>query len=791
MKTLKMVMIATILLFVPAYAFSADLGYMRISLIEGDVQIKTPDAGEWGLASINGPLAEGDQVWTPQGSRAELQLNNGTYIRLDQDSALQILSMDKDSSQFYLSQGHAYIYYNAPMGSVIQIDTPDASARAFNRAIFSIDISDRYTDAAVYKGYIKTENNTGSTRINAGQMLSLGQNTNGEVAPLGPADEWEDWNNARNYKLVARRDGGSRYLPAELRAYSADLDDNGRWVSVPEYGNVWTPTVVTGAGWSPYKTGRWIWRGGDYVWVASESWGWAPYHYGRWAFVARFGWCWVPPISGDVYWSPGYVGWVRTPDYVAWVPLAPGERYYGRGNYGRNSVNITKVNVTQINVTTVYKNVNINNGVTVVNRHTFNTGSPTIVNVNRNIIQQKIFVKNNISVGAPEIKPARGSFFVSARPIPSAKLPPQPLRNVRVGELKQSRPFVREPDKSVLNHGAKPRTLQVTTVDKPRTPGRDRHEQRTIQPAAKGGPVVPGTPGSRVEKPQTHPPDRNKGGASLGPAVTGAKPQFQPRDNGQIGVQSAPAPRRERPQTQAPDRGKSGAPAGPAVTGAKPQFQPRDNRQIRVQSTPAPRSERPQVQAPDRGKSGAPAGPAVTGAKPQFQPRDNRQIGVQSAPAPRSERPQVQTLEKGKSGAPAGPAVTGEKPQFQPRDNRQIGVQSTPVQRSERPQVQAPDRGKSGAPAGPSVTGAKPQFQPRENRQIGVQSAPVPRGEKPQVQTPEKGKSEAPVGPAAKGGKKEVKPVLKGEPGAKDVPDAKGEKKAVEPVEGEMPKKGQ
>src|SRR4030065_500409 len=84
MKILKAVMIAAVLLLAPAYALSSNLGYMRISLIEGDVQIKTPDAGDWGFASINTPLAEGDQVWAPQGGRVELQLNSGTYIRLSE-----------------------------------------------------------------------------------------------------------------------------------------------------------------------------------------------------------------------------------------------------------------------------------------------------------------------------------------------------------------------------------------------------------------------------------------------------------------------------------------------------------------------------------------------------------------------------------------------------------------------------------------------------------------------------------------------------------------------------------
>src|SRR4030042_4143800 len=280
MKILKAVMIATVLLLVPAYALSANLGYMRISLIEGDVQIKTPDAGDWGYASINTPLAEGDQVWVPQDGKVELQLNTGTYVRLGQNSALQILSMDYDSSQFYLSQGNAYIYYAAPRGSVIQVDTPDVSTRAFDSAIFRIDMSEQYTDVAVYKGFVETETEVGETRINAGQMVSLGQNTNGELAPMGPSDDWETWNKTRNDRIFARRGASSSYLPAELSAYSYDLDNIGRGVQVPDYGYVWTPTIVVGASWSPYRDGRWMWGGGDYVWVGSESWGWGPYHYG-------------------------------------------------------------------------------------------------------------------------------------------------------------------------------------------------------------------------------------------------------------------------------------------------------------------------------------------------------------------------------------------------------------------------------------------------------------------------------------------------------------------------------
>ena len=507
MQIIKTIMISIALLLAPGYALAADLDFMRISLIEGDVQIKTPEAGDWGPASINGPVGEGDQLWIPGGGRVELQLDSGTYIRLDQDSALQVLALDRDSSQFYLSQGHAYIYYNATKGNEIQFDTPDASTRAYNTAVFKVDMSDRYTDVTVYKGYVETENSIGTTRINANEVISLGKDTNGEVSPIGPPDSWERWNKERNDRMLGRRDMSSRYLPDELRGYSADFDDNGKWVNVPDYGNVWTPTVIVFQDWAPYRHGRWIWRGGDYVWVGYERWGWAPYHYGRWAFARGYGWCWVPPARGEVYWGPGYVGWVRTGDYVAWVPLAPRETYYGRGHYGPHSVNITNINITQVNVTNVYKNVNVNNSVTVINRNSFNTASPTRANVHQDIIRKNIFVKNNFSVVGPNIKPTRASYFGSAKPVPAAKLPPQHVKEQSVRALKEARPFVRESDKSVMRRGARTEALPVIKDTTPRTPGKGRPALQQVRPEERGKPVAPAPkPEQKIERREIKPP---------------------------------------------------------------------------------------------------------------------------------------------------------------------------------------------------------------------------------------------------------------------------------------------
>lgn len=45
------------------------LGNLRLSLLEGDVQIKTVDFGDWSPASINLPLKEGDELWIPESGR--------------------------------------------------------------------------------------------------------------------------------------------------------------------------------------------------------------------------------------------------------------------------------------------------------------------------------------------------------------------------------------------------------------------------------------------------------------------------------------------------------------------------------------------------------------------------------------------------------------------------------------------------------------------------------------------------------------------------------------------------
>src|SRR5262249_21328801 len=83
------------------------------------------------------------------------------------------------------------------------------------------------------------------------------------------------------------------------------LAHDGKWVTVPEYGEVFVPSVeLTINDWRPYfNDGHWVFTDAGWYWDSTYAWGWAGFHYGRWAFVPEHRWVWIP----DVTWGPSWV----------------------------------------------------------------------------------------------------------------------------------------------------------------------------------------------------------------------------------------------------------------------------------------------------------------------------------------------------------------------------------------------------------------------------------------------------------------------------------------------------
>ncbi|MEI6827281.1 MAG: DUF6600 domain-containing protein [Desulfuromonadales bacterium] len=416
---MKHILIIILILFltVPSLAFSAVLSPARVRMVDGDVMFRTPDSEEWLPAAANTPLDEGDALWAPAGSRSEVQLSDGTVVRIDGGTQLDLIAIEDNFSHFHLSSGRLYLRTspNARKNS-LQIDADDTTIIPDARTRLRVDmLPNSEEDVALFKGSAYVEGNGRRTKVRAGELIALEEGHN-EILPLNSPDSWEIWNSERD-RSQSRATSADSKLPDELQSYSGELDSHGRWVTVPEYGMVWRPTVILSDDWAPYRSGRWVWKGDDYVWISYESWGWAPYHYGRWAIVANFGWCWVPPVRGDIYWGPGYVGWYRTENHVGWTPLAPGEYFYGRRYYGRHSVNIADTHVNTVSVE--YKNRTAHGGFSILLQNDFLRG--------RTVFQAPSTapsVSVAVSLGSPRIKPIRETRIPVIKQTPPRVAPP-------------------------------------------------------------------------------------------------------------------------------------------------------------------------------------------------------------------------------------------------------------------------------------------------------------------------------------------------------------------------------
>jgi hypothetical protein len=378
MNKMKIAILGSILMFLLSFLITSpsaaepELGEGRISLVQGQVFIQAMDEREWTEASVNFPIADGDRIVTEQDGRVELQFQNGTYVRVGEISQLDIIALGFDQGKpfIHLNQLEGRIYVNhrpiAEEASSLYIDLPYGVLSSYVPSRFKVDLTSSETRIFVLEGSVEFKSDGRPLSLTQGKTLIVKEGGYAVVAQLYGKDEWDRWNEARDNELVQRR-YAQKYLPPELEPYGYEMEGNGRWVYTPEYQYVWVPTVVVG--WTPFQYGYWAWRRGIYCWVPRERWGWVPFHYGRWVHTSNHGWAWVPPPRQGIIWNPGAVAWNISSSHVSWVPLAPGEIYYGNRYYGPQSVNINQVNINiQKNV---YINARVKDAVVTVQKDSF------------------------------------------------------------------------------------------------------------------------------------------------------------------------------------------------------------------------------------------------------------------------------------------------------------------------------------------------------------------------------------------------------------------------------------
>ena len=380
---------------VPAAAQAPDgngPGVARVSVLDGSAVVQRGDSNSQVAAVRNAPLLPGDYISTGKTSRAELQFDGVTAVRLAGNVQARLTKNDPNDRAMQLADGTIEVGL-VQTAAPFEVDTPSVTVRMHEAGDYRITIySDGSTWVTARRGHadVVTPQQTytlepGKTMVARGAASAPSIAYRSEVA----FDSFDDFNAQRDQTMVAAIGHDSNLSP-DIAGYD-NLSAYGQWQNVPGYGQSWVPNEPSG--WAPYRNGSWTWADGyGWTWVGSEPWGWAPYHYGRWYYANGYGWAWAPPSAygPTPAWSPALVGffgfgigfggagWGASVGFgypsVGWCPLAPYEAYYpwypgwawtgygwgwpgygyggygyGYGGWGSRVVNVT-------NITNIYRN---------------------------------------------------------------------------------------------------------------------------------------------------------------------------------------------------------------------------------------------------------------------------------------------------------------------------------------------------------------------------------------------------------------------------------------------------
>jgi len=315
---------------------------VRLSEVQGTVQIDRATGDGFDKAFINLPVIEGSRLKTGKDGRAEVEFEDGSALRLAPDSEVDFTRLElgddgQKLSTVQLVSGTLYANLHPKKsgnktGDQFQLNFAHESVTVAEAAHFRVEL-DGTTKAtlAVFKGKVSATTPSGECEVSEKHSATI-EFAKGDLAKDDPAGK-DTFVIAKNFEAEPsdawdrqQTDYHDRYASAGGSGVSSpygygmsDLNYYGSFTTVAGYGNVWQPYFID-AGWSPFQDGGWaFYPGAGYMWVSGYPWGWMPYNYGNWAFIPGFGWVWQPG-----YYNPWYgIPQVVNPPVRTKVPTPP------------------------------------------------------------------------------------------------------------------------------------------------------------------------------------------------------------------------------------------------------------------------------------------------------------------------------------------------------------------------------------------------------------------------------------------------------------------------------------
>ena len=291
---------------------------VRLSAVQGTVQLDRAAGDGFDKAFLNLPVVEGSRLKTGKDGRAEVEFEDGSALRLAPDSEIDFgrLALGDDGhklSTVQLVSGTVYAdlhpktYGKEKVADEFQLNFAIESASVSEAAHFRVIFGDaNKATLAVFKGKVSAASPTGQIEVaekhSATINFAKADPKNDDSAKKDafviaknykddPSDDW-DRQQSDYHKRYASAGGSSIASPYGYGM--SDLNYYGNFMTVPGFGDVWQPYFI-GAGWNPFQAGGFAYYpGAGYLWVSGYPWGWMPFNYGAWAMAPGFGWVWQP-----------------------------------------------------------------------------------------------------------------------------------------------------------------------------------------------------------------------------------------------------------------------------------------------------------------------------------------------------------------------------------------------------------------------------------------------------------------------------------------------------------------
>ena len=304
---------------------------VRLSDVEGKVQIDRTAGDGFEKAFLNLPVIEGSHLKTGKGGRAEVEFENGSALRIGADSELAFthLALGSDGQKLttvQLVSGTAYANLRAKNGDQFQLNFAKESIAVPEAAHFRVVIDDATATVAVFKGTLKASGPSGQFEVaekhSATIDLAKADPTDKKafvIAKSYDQDSLDGWDRQQNDYHDRYANAGGSNFDSPYGYGVSDLSYYGNFMMIPGYGFAWQPFFMDAA-WNPFMDGAWAWYPGmGYMWVSGYPWGWMPYYYGNWGFFPGYGWAWQPGQWNSWYGLPRVV---NAPAKAS-IPTAP------------------------------------------------------------------------------------------------------------------------------------------------------------------------------------------------------------------------------------------------------------------------------------------------------------------------------------------------------------------------------------------------------------------------------------------------------------------------------------